>query len=278
MLCGNLATAFGKDATSLGNHLDLVNHLRSITSSPVLLGGCCVVWGEPLPLFPLAQRGPTSSVAPRSRAAVCVVRLFVRPLCEKGEDVASSPFSFHVVSRKSYLPTPVSQECFPHGDAAVPSRFSGQGPRLHPPILWRAPRLHAKAAARQPGSISISSATRSRPCEAGGGAAGPTNAVDGDKVPVRHFGAILRLAGLALAGRQAAGRRHPLHHRAAYPFQGRDRRAGDDVLPRPQRQRARVQILQATWPTSSPTRGALGGQRRGFFFAWGGMVSTHSTT
>ena len=42
------------------------------------------------------------------------------------------------------------------------------------------------------GSISIFSAIRSRPCEAGGNAwTATTNAVDGDHVPVSHFGAIL---------------------------------------------------------------------------------------
>ena len=182
------------------------------------------------------------SVAPRSRAAVCVVRLFVRPLCEKGEDVASSPFSFHVDSRKQYPPTPVSQE---------------SSPMAMPPFHLAFPVLDLDARAfygdllgctegrsAPTGSTSISSATRSsRPRDAGGGGPGHTSAVDGDNVPVRHFGAILP---------GTPGTRWPtscrprvrVRHRAAYPLQGRDRRAGDDVLPRSQRQRAGVQDLQ----------------------------------
>src|SRR5215510_5593770 len=113
ILCGTFATASGKDATRQVIKLDPVNHALSMTRSPVLQGGCCVVWGEPLPLFPLAQRGPTSSVAPRITGSGYVSYIvFVRPLCEKGEDVASSPFSFHESSAFSKSIAPVRRGVF----------------------------------------------------------------------------------------------------------------------------------------------------------------------
>ncbi len=73
------------------------------------------------------------------------------------------------------------------------------------------------------------------------GMADATSLVDGQNVPVRHFGVILDVpAWQALAAKlEAAGTR--VHHRAVRPFQGTARRAGDDVLPRPVRQCARVQ-------------------------------------
>jgi len=71
-----------------------------------------------------------------------------------------------------------------------------------------------------------------------------TNAVDGDNVPVRHFGAILPMGEWErLAAKlKAAGQEFIIEPHVR--FEGGGRRAGDDVLPRPLRQRARVQGIQ----------------------------------
>jgi extradiol dioxygenase family protein len=65
--------------------------------------------------------------------------------------------------------------------------------------------------------------------------------VDGVAVPMPHFGAILgRDESHALAARiRAAGLGFVIEPR--FRFAGRSRRAGDDVPPRSQRKRARVQ-------------------------------------
>ena len=75
-----------------------------------------------------------------------------------------------------------------------------------------------------------------------------TSAVDGDAVPVRHFGVVLSMPEWqTLAERlKAAGTR--LRDRAARAIHGSGRRAGDDVLPRPMRQCARVQGLCRPFP------------------------------
>ncbi len=74
-----------------------------------------------------------------------------------------------------------------------------------------------------------------------GGMSDATSLVDGQNVPVRHFGVVTDLATWqTLADRfRAAG--DEIRHRAVRALQGRTGRAGDDVLPRPVRQRAGVQ-------------------------------------
>ena len=71
-----------------------------------------------------------------------------------------------------------------------------------------------------------------------------TNPVDGEDVPVRHFGVILDLARLAGSGRPPDGRGHDFLIAPTVRFKGQAGRAGDDVLPRPFRQRAGVQGLR----------------------------------
>ena len=75
-----------------------------------------------------------------------------------------------------------------------------------------------------------------------------TSLVDGDNVPVRHFGVILDLpAWEALAAKlEAAGTKFIIEPYVR--FKGQPGRAGDDVLPRPVRQRARVQVVRRHRP------------------------------
>ena len=73
-----------------------------------------------------------------------------------------------------------------------------------------------------------------------------TSAVDGDDVRVRHFGVVLPMGEW---NELAARLRDPAveyHHRAARPLQGRGRRAGHDVLPRPLRQCPRIQGVRGS--------------------------------
>jgi len=64
----------------------------------------------------------------------------------------------------------------------------------------------------------------------------------------RRSGTALRCrtgnAGLERLGRKATRSTHRVRHRALYPVSWTTRRAGDDVLPGPFRQRARVQVVQ----------------------------------
>ena len=92
----------------------------------------------------------------------------------------------------------------------------------------------ARRAARPPtGSTSISTATRSSPIWRRTRAADARDQlVDGEAVPVRHFGLILTLDDWrALAERLRPPA--PLPHRAADPLRRRPGRAVDDVLPDP---------------------------------------------
>ena len=75
---------------------------------------------------------------------------------------------------------------------------------------------------------------------------------------------------LGQAGSQAPGGGHPVPDRAAASFQGPGRRAGDDVLSRTRRAMRSNSRPSRIWRTFSRTRSAIGGQRRGFFFAFGG--------
>ena len=75
-----------------------------------------------------------------------------------------------------------------------------------------------------------------------------TSLVDGDNVPVRHFGVVLSLPGVGGAGGEVQGGGAGVRHRAARPLSGRAGRAGDDVLPRSVRQRARVQGVRRPRP------------------------------
>ena len=73
-----------------------------------------------------------------------------------------------------------------------------------------------------------------------------TGKVEDILVPMPHFGALLGWDEFAaVAGRiREAG--HAVHPRAAHPLPRTAGRAGDDVSPRSQRQRPRVQELQAS--------------------------------
>ena len=75
-------------------------------------------------------------------------------------------------------------------------------------------------------------------------AAEASNAVEGDDVPVPHFGVVLEMADWqALAERLKAAGVGFSRRRTAHPLSGSTGRAVDDVLPRPRRQRAGVQGL-----------------------------------
>src|SRR5690242_18012748 len=65
--------------------------------------------------------------------------------------------------------------------------------------------------------------------------------VDGDAVPVRHFGLVLSMEAWQGVGRSAAPGRHAFRHRAAYPLCRPAGRAGHDVPARPERECAGVQ-------------------------------------
>ena len=127
--------------------------------------------------------------------------------------------------------------------------FPGDRPRGGAPLLRRVPRLPRRSQLARTGSTSTSSATRSsRTRSPRSEMTDATSLVDGQDVPVRHFGVVLDLATWErLAARfKAAG--IDVRHRAVRALQGRAGRAGDDVLPRPVRQRARVQGVRRHEP------------------------------
>ena len=74
-----------------------------------------------------------------------------------------------------------------------------------------------------------------------GGMSDATSLVDGQNVPVRHFGVVTDLATWQTLADRMRTAGYEIRHRAVHALQGRTRRAGDDVLPRPVRQRAGVQ-------------------------------------
>ena len=145
--------------------------------------------------------------------------------CVKRERTSSCSLSvFHVDSRKLYR-RPILSFCgrrlLPMAMPPFHLAFPVLDLNFDSPLLWRAARLHGGPLQRRPGSISISSATRSRahvePEEARQASTKPRRRRRSAGAPLRrHPGA----GDLAQAGGQAHSRGHKLHHRASYPLQG----------------------------------------------------------
>ena len=106
-----------------------------------------------------------------------------------------------------------------------------------------------RGAAATTGSTSISSAIRSsRTRSTAAAMSDATSLVDGQQVPVRHFGVVTdRATWDALAARFRAAKLAFVIE-PYVRFARRAGRAGDDVLPRPVRQRARIQGVRRHEP------------------------------
>ena len=105
-----------------------------------------------------------------------------------------------------------------------------------------------RVAATRRGSIGISAAIRSSPIFAASKVERIHNPVDGHDVPVPHFGLILTIDDFHQLPSRLRERRYRIRHRAVRAIRRRDRRAVDDVLLRPGRQRDGVQGIRRRAP------------------------------